>query len=43
MLSAIEPGGPVRVHDLERRGGWDWYGGHVGEIREIIASATRTR
>ena len=37
MLSAIEPGEPVRVRDLERRGGWDWYGRHVGEVREAIA------
>jgi len=31
---------PVTVRDLERRGGWDWYGGSVDDIREIIASGS---
>ena len=31
---------PVKVHDLQRRGGWRWYGESVDEIREIIASGS---
>ncbi len=31
---------PVTVHDLQRRGGWRWYGESVDEIREIIASGS---
>ncbi|MBI4934229.1 MAG: aminodeoxychorismate synthase component I [Actinobacteria bacterium] len=38
MLPAVQPGESVRVHDLERRGGWDWYGRHVGEVRDAIAA-----
>ena len=30
----------VDVDDIERRGGWDWYGRSVDEIREIIASGS---
>lgn len=30
----------VTVRDIERRGGWDWYGRSVDEIREIIASGS---
>ena len=35
---AIEPGAPVWVHDLHRRGGWDWYAQQVGEVRQAIAA-----
>ncbi len=30
----------VAVRDIERRGGWDWYGQAVTDIREIIASGS---
>ena len=32
--------GEVTVRDIERRGGWDWYGRSVDEIREVIASGS---
>jgi para-aminobenzoate synthetase/4-amino-4-deoxychorismate lyase len=35
---AIEPGEPVWVHDLQRRGGWEWYDRHVGDVRDAIAN-----
>lgn len=31
---------PVTVTDLQRRGGWQWYGDSVEAIREIIASGS---
>jgi para-aminobenzoate synthetase / 4-amino-4-deoxychorismate lyase len=38
LAPTIEPGEPVRVRDVERRGGWDWYAAHVDHVRDAIAA-----